>query len=426
MSSTLSQVRQMISRNKLFSGIYIFGTALALATVTIGAVIFYNKIAPVYPEYQRPRMAYIQSVAERNGAQLMQSRLSWAVWNEHLSKLKNADEASAYYDTWDASYAQPADGSLSFEVRRKPTDPAFFRIYDLDFKAGGPFSQADFDSGLRKIVISDKTARRVYATDDYESLIGRPFSLDFEEYTVCGVFREGTPTEVHSYANVIYPYTSVEDYDKDHKDNYFPGNYIITYLTDDIDALRAEVSDLQARYNNSHEGEEKNVDFFNQPTEQSYVGLTGESYHNGDSPGEGSIWLMLGGVLLVLMLVPALNLSGIISGQMEGRLAEMGVRKAFGAGRGRLLGKILLENLILTVIGGAVGFVIAYIALKSGMTGLFASGDFTSESVVTDEMIFAPAIFAFTFLMCCVLNLFSALMPAWRSLRKPIVASLKS
>ena len=41
-------------------------------------------------------------------------------------------------------------------------------------------------------------------------------------------------------------------------------------------------------------------------------------------------------MLLVLLLVPALNLSGMIASRMESRLAEMGVRKSFGAGRGKL------------------------------------------------------------------------------------------
>ena len=55
-------------------------------------------------------------------------------------------------------------------------------------------------------------------------------------------------------------------------------------------------------------------------------------------------------VLLVLLLVPALNLSGMISSRMEGRLAERGVRYSFGAGRKILLSQVMWENLLLTAI----------------------------------------------------------------------------
>lgn len=43
----------------------------------------------------------------------------------------------------------------------------------------------------------------------------------------------------------------------------------------------------------------------------------------------------------------------MISTRMENRLPEMGICKAFGADRGRLLRQILIENLILTCLGAA-------------------------------------------------------------------------
>ncbi|MBD5175347.1 MAG: FtsX-like permease family protein [Bacteroidales bacterium] len=419
--STLRHVWQMLCQNKLFSAIYIFGTALALATVTVGAVIFNNKVAPIYPEYQRDRTAYISSVQMRSGNSTRQSQASYQFFRDYLSKLKNYTDATATYNPWGTSYAQPEDGSLSVRVMDKGIDPTFFRIYSLDFLAGAPFTQEDFDSGLRKIIITDRTARRIYGTDDYASLIGRPFSLQFSDYTVCGIVREGTPTEEKSFANVFYPYTTVPNYDHEDDDHQFNGSFTVIFLTDDLDALQAETADMVARYNNSQDEYELNL--FGQPNGHFIVGLTGNSYGNSDV---SEIFYGLGFVLLVLLLVPSLNLSGIISGQMEGRVAEMGVRKAFGAGRSRLLGSVLWENLVLTVIGGIAGFIVAYLAMKLGITDLLSKGDYYQASAVTEEMVFAPRIFIFTFLVCCVLNIMSALLPAYRSLRKPIVASLKA
>lgn len=420
--SIFRQVWQMLCQNKLFSAIYIFGTALTLATVTVGAVIFNNKIAPVYPEYQRDRTAYVGTAQIRQFQSTRQSSLSCTAFRDYFSKLKNITDASAIYDSWESSYAQPADGSLSVRVKMKPTDPAFFRIYSLDFIEGVPFTQEDFDSGLRKIVITDKTARRIYGTDDYVSILGRPFSLQFVDYTVCGIVREGTPSETWSYGNVFYPYTSMPGFDNE-LDTPFLGSYNFVFLTDDLEALRAEVTDIQDRFNNSQE--DYKLDLFGQPASHFYVGLVGDSMNEADN-SLAAIFYSLGFVLLVLLLVPALNLSGIISGQMEGRVAEMGVRKAFGAGRNSLLSRVLWENLVLTVVGGIAGFILAYLAMKCGLTNLFSEGDYYEASRVTEEMVFAPRIFVFSFLVCCLLNLLSALLPAYRSLRKPIVASLKA
>jgi putative ABC transport system permease protein len=133
-------------------------------------------------------------------------------------------------------------------------------------------------------------------------------------------------------------------------------------------------------------------------------------------------------IVLALLLVPSLNLSGMISRRMEGRLAEMGIRKSFGATRWGLLRQVLNENLILTVIGGMVGLLIAWMAVilfRSSLFNLFgrmlAAGDIP---LVTGEMMFSPTIFVSAFLVCVVLNILSALIPAWLSLRKPIVESM--
>ena len=47
---------------------------------------------------------------------------------------------------------------------------------------------------------------------------------------------------------------------------------------------------------------------------------------------------------------------------VQQRISELGVRKAFGATRGVLIRQILNENLVLTLIGGAVGLVFSYLA----------------------------------------------------------------
>lgn len=60
-------------------------------------------------------------------------------------------------------------------------------------------------------------------------------------------------------------------------------------------------------------------------------------------------------IVLVLLLIPAINMSGITQSQMRKRMAEIGVRKAFGATRSELLTQVLYENLLQTLLGGVLG-----------------------------------------------------------------------
>ena len=62
-------------------------------------------------------------------------------------------------------------------------------------------------------------------------------------------------------------------------------------------------------------------------------------------------------IVLVLLLIPAINMSGITQSRMRKRMAEIGVRKAFGATRSELLTQVLYENLLQTLLGGVLGLI---------------------------------------------------------------------
>ncbi len=49
----LKQAWELMKQNKLFSTLYVVGTGLAIAMTMIMAIIYYVKIAPVYPEVNR-------------------------------------------------------------------------------------------------------------------------------------------------------------------------------------------------------------------------------------------------------------------------------------------------------------------------------------------------------------------------------------
>ena len=54
--------------------------------------------------------------------------------------------------------------------------------------------------------------------------------------------------------------------------------------------------------------------------------------------------LRYGIVIAILLLVPAVNLSGMTLSRMRRRMAEIGVRKAFGATGGELMRQVFFEN----------------------------------------------------------------------------------
>ena len=422
----IRQAWQLLRQNKLFSTIYIVGTALAIASTTIFAIIYYVKLTPVYPESNRYRMATIDRVEQKDDWSSMQSSLSYSSIGQFKNNLKSAELISAYQRLWGGNRMTFNDGRRDRNVTLRPTDTAFFKIFNYDLLAGAPFSDVDFESGVRKAVISDRLAEEVFGSVD--EAVGKTVTVDFRKYDVCGVIREGSAINRHSFADVIIPYTVFDNYAGNNDPDTYTGKYKILLLTDDLPAVQAEIKEMERKYESSHPGKELN--FWNQPQSAAIDALGIDPVDEDFDLGKFVRYNFL--VLLTLLLVPALNLSGMIAGRMESRSGELGVRKSFGATDGSLMSQVLWENLILTVIGGAIGLGLTWITLSTDATFVLSIigekwFDFNSAATVrlTPDMMFAPAIFLFAFGVCIVLNLLSAALPAWLALRRPIVKSLK-
>lgn len=169
---------------------------------------------------------------------------------------------------------------------------------------------------------------------------------------------------------------------------------------------------------------EVKMGLMNQPDNQLKQSFRVWSNTEPDMP---RIYLQYGMVILVLLLVPALNLSGLTTSRVQKRLAELGVRKAFGATRGRLVGQMLIENLVLTLIGGIVGLGLSMaivVGMKDWLLGSWETVMSGGELAIGPLQLFSPAVFLFAFLFCLVLNILSAFIPAWRASSRPVAESL--
>lgn len=428
----LTQAFTLLKQNRLFSMLYIVGTGLAIAMTVIVAVVYYVKLAPIYPEENRKNTLYLTHVSFKSEqeSRTYQSALSYRALQEWIYPLKNVLAVSARFSNAMDYYIQPADRSGDFRPALKLVDPAFFRIYALQFLEGHPFTEADLASGIHTAVISDDLARRLFGTT--EGVVGRSFSMDYVNYHVCGVVRGASFLTRQSYAQVYAPY-SIESNYKDPVVSSFPycGLFNVTFLVKDnaqAKALRAEIKDLTRRVNAQYKGQWQ-MELWEQPTSHAlsvfkeYPADT--SFSSWKVAGRMMLWI------LVLLVVPSLNLNGLIASRMESRLPEMGVRKSFGASRSALLSQVMWENFFLTLVGGLLGLLVAWIMLYVGRGWIFMLFDSWPMDIpeganlyVSGEMLFAPVVFLIAFLLCLVLNLLSALWPAWMSLRKPIVYSL--
>ena len=424
----MKQAWNLMKQNKLFTGIYVVGTALAIATTMIMAIVYYVKIAPVYPEVNRDRTLFMELAREKVGTSTNMSPWSLKAVKEWFYPLKNAEVVSAEIKNYGNEFIQPMDGSGDFKIYTKYIDTNFFQVYDFRFVEGKPFTEADLQSAIPTAVITDAMARRLYG--DATGAVGKTFTMNYVDYRVVGVVEAPSFLCKQSFAQIYFPYTLLTGYDHSGGRSKMLGVFNVTMVAKDKEqeaALREEIKELYRKYNTSQD--EVELPQLEQP--RSFALTVFQDSVSDEVFDWKAVFKKFGLTLLVLLLVPALNLSGMIAGRMETRLSEMGVRKSFGAHRNGLLGQVMWENLLLTLAGGLLGLILAWTALYACRDWLFALFDdrpvLAIEGVstsVSGEMLFAPSIFLAAFLLCLVLNLLSALIPAWNSLRNPIIQSL--
>jgi putative ABC transport system permease protein len=130
------------------------------------------------------------------------------------------------------------------------------------------------------------------------------------------------------------------------------------------------------------------------------------------------LWVLLGTVAIVLLIACA-NVANLFIVRAEGRQREIAVRTAMGAGRAKITGQLLLESLVLGVVGGLAGLVLAF----AGLRLLIALGPESLPRL--SEIGMDPVVLVFTVVVSLLAGLLFGLVPALQHGRPNLAASLK-
>lgn len=411
----IKQAVQLLKEKRLVSCISIIGTALSIAMVMVVVLLFQIQLSGYYPEYNRDRMLYIQGTeaTSKNGTDTNRGGMSAEVVRECFYSLKTPEKVTAIYSE-DLPISLP-NKRLFKEYNVKYTDDGFWSIFNFRFITGKPFEKADFLSGIPKAVITDQTARELFGTTD---VLGKNIVINFINYSITGVVKEVSRAARDSYAEAWIPYTTKDQLMSLQYADGVSGGFNVCILakhSKDFASIRTELKQQTARYN---EGKQLyKVGFAENPISRLDIAMGSEGFRKVDYK---DFILETGSLVLFMLLVPALNLIGVTQASIQRRKSEVGLRKAFGATYSKLVSQILYENLVITLLGGALGLLFSF-----GLLNISKDFLLQNNTMINSDMLFQPGTFAATLFFVLLMNFLSAGIPALRIAKQPIVEALK-
>ena len=281
--------------------------------------------------------------------------------------------------------------------------PDFFQVFHVEPSAGREFSlEEQAKGGPAAVILSN--AYCIAHFGDTARALGQTLRMFGKTLNIVGVmpasFRFPDKTDIWFPANTIFPDTESRS-----AHNYL----VVARLKPEVTLEQAQAqmtaigTRLEEKYPDSNSG--KNVAVTRMHDEMvSNFRLT--------------LWIMLAAVGVVLLIACA-NLANMLLAKSVARTREIAIRAAVGASRGRILRQLITESLLLALLAGALGVLLALWGSRALVA--LAPGDVPRLSETHIDF----GVLAFALGISVVASVLFGLAPALQTLRVDLNSSLK-
>lgn len=252
----------------------------------------------------------------------------------------------------------------------------------------------DVMNGPNVVLLSHALWRRRFDSDS--AIVGRTVTLDDDPYTVIGVMK---PT----FENVMAPAAELWvplQYDMSQGRAW--GHHLRT-----VGRLRRGISPDQATSELDAIGPAVLRDL-RPETYGADIAFTAIPLREDVTRGVKPALLAILGAVTLLLVIACVNVTNLLLAHALRRRGEFALRSALGAGQGRLVRQLLTESLVLALLGGVAGVLVAAFAVRA-LIGLSPAGLPRLGAISLDG-----GVLAFSFAVTTLVGLICGLIPSFQ------------
>ena len=245
------------------------------------------------------------------------------------------------------------------EMGIKYTDGEFWQILDFNFLEGRGYTVQEVENREPLAVINQRLKEQYFGD---QPAVGKYLEVTGTNFRIAGVVENVSIIRIMPYADIWVPLGfSKTDINKiSITSNSFPGWYamVLAHSRKDFPGIKSE---FQQHLKQVEFPDERYSRILTNTTSYQEA-LARQLFRREDNNLEGLL-IVLFVLMLIFMLLPTINLVNINISRILERSSEIGVRKSFGASSWSLVGQFLVENILISLIGGLISLLLATIIL---------------------------------------------------------------
>jgi predicted permease len=313
------------------------------------------------------------------------------------------------YDIWRKNVSFGSSAGEPEQMRVGLVPAAYFEVLDVQPIMGRLFTEEENQLGKHYVAaISARLWGERFGGDS--AILGRKIRINDEPYTIVAVMPDTIPEWMEPWGpGLVEVWTPVAFADVwSESSRSLRGYCALARMKPGVslEQAQADLATVAAGLAATH------------PVDQGVGVLVRRVSDTRVGELRPMLFLLMGAVSLIL-LIACVNLANLILARNAARQRELAVRAALGAGRRDLIRQLLAETLSLSLIGGAVGLVLAQIGLAF-LTRMHPAAMSQLDSIGIDWRVLA-----FTLLVSLATSLLFGVAPALTGTRLNLVDALK-